>query len=133
MACGFPGILRCYRIQRPLPHFFSFAHSYFVSKLLTSSSSVPSANVVDLTDAHPRVVWPVHCIYKACYTVKFPQLHTTRIYVHCTYHRGMILPSNISTNKYVQEVGLTKMLGKTTGARSTHTKKRKKINNNTCQ
>jgi hypothetical protein len=38
----------------------------------------------------------------------------------------MILPSNISTNKYVQEVSLTKMLGKTTGARSTHTKKRKK-------
>jgi hypothetical protein len=69
-----------------LYHISSFAHSYFVSKLLPSSSSVPSADV-DLTDAHPRVLWPVHCIYKACYTVRFPLLYTTRIYVHCTYHQ----------------------------------------------
>jgi hypothetical protein len=70
-----------------LYHICSFAHSYFVSKLLPSSSSVPSADVVDLTDAHPRVVWPVHCIYKACYTVRLPLLYTTRNYVHCTYHQ----------------------------------------------
>jgi len=109
-----------------LYHICSFAHSYFVSKLLPpSSSSVPSADVVDRTDAHSRVVWPVYCIYKACYTVRFQLLHNTPIYVHCTYHRGMKLPSNISTNKYVQEVNLTKRLGQTTGACSTHTKKGK--------
>jgi len=70
-----------------LYHICSFAHSYFVSKLLPSSTSVPSADVVDLTDDHPRVVWPVHCIYKACYTVRFPPLHITHIYVYCTYHQ----------------------------------------------
>jgi len=116
MPCGFPGNLRCYRIQRPLSHLF------FCSLLFRFE--VPTFVIISAFCRCGSHRCPSSCGVACSLYLQGMLYCKVPTITYYTYLCKLYIPP---TNKYVQEVGLTKMLGKTTGAHSTHTQKGKRF------